>query len=1081
MANKQTIIGKTAPVPLGQQKAVNSLPVVFAEDQPPIPVEEQNKIQSEVALSLLGIPRAEVALGIFADVNTYDVNPSEWSQIPLENDPDTGTGVNHLEREAGAELVASEGRTTVLTSKRFFRYQPGRVSSSTMGVKMNRTLSTYDEATPNRNIMKGAPTIKKWGIFDKFDGYYFEIVNSGDNNDFRCIRRTQALTPSQPSGYSWNEVSALSGTSNIKEGNWGVVGVDPVIYRNGLCYVAAAIYDPSLCYSPSNVRAVESAPNTLSDYEPNSGYAVRLAYRNSSGAFVEHLAGRQFQFPLDQREPSTFTTLEYEGWKTNNQFLKPASQYIRLDAHCRWEDIVTNLSRGGGADFTSEIALSGDALSVAVNNARFGYDTDPSEANSGVKVWNLLVTVQGSAQITNGEFDSAFGTDSHRSAGKEYDTASTDPGTRNVTLKEWFKICVPPQYRTVYEWRPVRAMFSNDQLNGRSDNIVRWSDVSTANVDPTVIGVKRPGDQIKLNGQTLTDASVYDVDFTKVTMWKIDFSWYGAVGALFLCYVPVANGEARWVRVHHMRASNQLDVASLGNATLPITYLTHSGLSNGLPNNKSTLVKYGASYYIDGGDKGTVKLLSKSSDYSKSVSYGGIKTSVATVPASNYFSILASTVAQADKDQLIGAYLKADTTMRVIWVENDGGSNVRLYFNKSTTFLSNGSSIELIVPRRQRAMIALRAKDEVSNTTGTPIRNRIQLYPIKYGIGITDPSAESNIVTVNFIKNPLLITNNLNNSSLSQSYAITLYSISGSPQFGFNLGSGTVPREIISGTNISSGDFTTLQNILSADGTYLHAYMRGIGTGSVPVGGFPTNPSVSETSILVRFFRKGSKYYVQNYAAQNEPVTVYGSVLPVRMYTFNTQGTITPFTGFSLTGTYSQSGTTITVNVANHGYEPGESVGLIFTTGSSVSGVFAVVTSSSNSFTVISANSVNTSGNVTISVSHSKYEDQKKWNDTKLVGSFESIAQLSGASVSQDFRLSPVANTGSTIFSLYSNAGGAQYDLADYFAYNKEYISYPLTNEVDILCAYAMWESTSAISQPNTQLSIVNSLTWEEQ
>ncbi len=1017
MANKQTIIGKTAPVPLGQQKAVNSLPVVFAEDQPPIPVEEQNKIQSEVALSLLGIPRAEVALGIFADVNTYDVNPSEWSQIPLENDPDTGTGVNHLEREAGAELVASEGRTTVLTSKRFFRYQPGRVSSSTMGVKMNRTLSTYDEATPNRNIMKGAPTIKKWGIFDKFDGYYFEIVNSGDNNDFRCIRRTQALTPSQPTGIestgdAWNKVAALSGTSNIKGGNWGVVGVDPVIYRNGLCYVAAAIYDPSLCYSPSNVRAVESAPNTLSDYEPNSGYAVRLAYRNSAGAFVEHLAGRQFQFPLDQREPSTFTTLEYEGWKTNNQFLKPASQYIRLDAHCRWEDIVTNLSRGGGADFTSEIALSGDALSVAVNNARFGYDTDPSEANSGVKVWNLLVTVQGGTQISNGEFDAAFDTDSHRSAGKEYNTESTDPGTRNVTLKEWFKICVPPQYRTVYEWRPVRAMFSNDQLNGRSDNIVRWSDVSTANVDPTVIGVKRPGDQIELNGQTLTDASVYDVDFTKVTMWKIDFSWYGAVGALFLCYVPVANGEARWVRVHHMRASNQLDVASLGNATLPITYLTHSGLSNGLPNNKSTLVKYGASYYIDGGDKGTVKLLSKSSDYAKSVSYGGIKTSVATVPASNYFSILASTVPQADKDQLVGAYLKADTTMRVIWVENDGGSNVRLYFNKSTTFLSNGSSIELIVPRRQRAMVALRAKDEVSNTTGTPIRNRIQLYPIKYGIGITDPSTDSNIVTVNFIKNPLLITNNLNNSALSQSYAITLYSISGSPQFGFNLGSGTVPREIISGTNISSGDFTTLQGLLSADGSYLHAYMRGIGTGSVPVGGFPTNPSVSETSILVRFFRKGSKYYVQNYTAQNEPVTVYGSVLPVRMYTFNTQGTITPFTG---------------------------------------------------DFT------------------HTKYEDQKKWNETERVGSFESIAQLSGASVSQDFRLAPVANTGSIIFSLYSNAGGAQYDLTDYFAYNKEYISYPLTNEVDILCAYAMWESTSATSQPSTQLSIVNSLTWEEQ
>jgi hypothetical protein len=1023
MANRQTIIGKTAPVPLGQQRAVNSLPVVFAEDQPPIPVEEQNKIQSEVALSLLGIPRAEVSLGIFADVNTYDINPSEWSQVPLENDPDTGTGLNHLAQEAGAELVASEGRTTVLTSKRFFRYQPGRVSSSTMGVKMNRTLSTYNPATPSRNIMKGAPTIKKWGIFDKLDGYYFEIKNSGDSNDFVCVRRTQALTPSQPAGIestgdAWNRVAALSGTSNIKGGNWGVVGVDPVIYRNGLCYAAAAINDPTLCYAPEAVRAVEAAPSTLSDYESDSGYAVRMAYQDAGGAFVEHMVGRQFQFPFDQRESITYSAGDYESWRTGNLFLKPASQYIRLDAHCRWEDLVTNLSRGGGTSFSPEISLSGDSLEVSTNNARFGYDNAPSETNSGVKVWNLLVTVQGGTQISNAQYIAAFPTPHRTSA---YDVANANIGRKNVTLKEWFKICVPPQYRTVYEWRPVRAMFSNDQLNGLSNNVVRWSDVSTANVDPTEISVKRPGDKVILKGQTLTDASVYDVDFSKVTMWKIDFSWYGAVGALFLCYVPVGNGEARWVRVHHMRASNQLDVASLGNATLPITYLTHSGLNNGLPGNKSTLVKYGASHYIDGGDKGTVKLLSKSSDYAKDVAYSGLKTTVATAPVSNSFSILSSVVAQADKDQLVGSYLKTDTTMRVIWAENDSTNRVRLYFNKAATFLSNGNAIELIVPRRQRAMIALRAKDDVTNTTGTPIRNRIQLYPIKYGAGVTDSSSDSNILTLNFIKNPLLITNNLNNSTLAQTVSIVLYTTAGSPQLGFNLGSGTIPREVfatrtVGGVtevgNISGGDFTTLQGILASDGKYLHCYMRGIGTGSIPVGGFAATPSVSETPILVRFFRKGTKYYVQNYSAQNEPVTVYGSLLPVRMYNFNEQGTITNFTG---------------------------------------------------TFT------------------HSKYEDQKKWNESDRVGSFESIAQLSGASVSQDFRLAPVADTGSTIFSLYTNRGGSQYDLTDYFSYNKEYISYPLTNEVDILCAYAMWESTSATLQPTNRLSVVNSMTWEEQ
>ena len=76
------VVGRTAPVPPGQQTSANSVPVVIASDQSAIPVEEQNKQQSEVALSLLGIPRSEVALGIFADVNTYDVNPTEWSQFP---------------------------------------------------------------------------------------------------------------------------------------------------------------------------------------------------------------------------------------------------------------------------------------------------------------------------------------------------------------------------------------------------------------------------------------------------------------------------------------------------------------------------------------------------------------------------------------------------------------------------------------------------------------------------------------------------------------------------------------------------------------------------------------------------------------------------------------------------------------------------------------------------------------------------------------------------------------------------------------------------------------------------------------
>ena len=74
-----------------------------------------------------------------------------------------------------------------------------------------------------------------------------------------------------------------------------------------------------------------------------------------------------------------------------------------------------------------------------------------------------------------------------------------------------------------------------------------------------------------------------------------------------------------------------------------------------------------------------------------------------------------------------------------------------------------------------------------------------------------------------------------------------------------------------------------------------------------------------------------------------------------------------------------------------------------------------------------------------------------------------------------------LANTGNNVFSIYANKGGSQNDLEDYFAYNKEYISFPLTNEVDILGVYAHWESTSATSSPTSSIDIVNSLTWEEQ
>ena len=40
-----------------------------------------------------------------------------------------GHGLTHIPEESGALIEAPADETAILTSKRFFRYQPGRVSS----------------------------------------------------------------------------------------------------------------------------------------------------------------------------------------------------------------------------------------------------------------------------------------------------------------------------------------------------------------------------------------------------------------------------------------------------------------------------------------------------------------------------------------------------------------------------------------------------------------------------------------------------------------------------------------------------------------------------------------------------------------------------------------------------------------------------------------------------------------------------------------------------------------------------------------------------------------------------------------
>ena len=431
-------VGRTAPIPPGPQPASASLPVVIASDQEAVPVEVQNQQISEVSLSLLGIPRAETALGIFADVTTYDINPSEWQS-------EGGGTTTHIASESAAKVALGTAITNnfqTLGSRRFFRYQPGRVSSATFGIRCGTTTDRTD--------------IKKFGAFDKRDGYYIEAQGGGQTaigdkeTNLYCVRRTSALESNEPG----------IRTANVSDGDRGTAGTDLVIVRAGLTYVHAALFDRSLRAAGNNI--------------------------------------------------------------------------------------------GGNASSDGTATVAADFL------------------------------------------------------------------------------VVPNDYRYTYEYRVPRKFFSHDRLDGEnrtqyySDRTPGRSSFTVSisgTADSPIVAFGNSTAVVDENGDIATRQSVWNIDLSKVTMYKMEYSWYGAVGGHFLAYVPDSTtaGEARWVRMHHLRASNQLTSPSLGNPTLPLTYLVQKSTSG----NENALYKYGASYYIDGGDKGTVVARSQSNTADRSVTTTG--------------------------------------------------------------------------------------------------------------------------------------------------------------------------------------------------------------------------------------------------------------------------------------------------------------------------------------------------------------------------------------------------------------------------------------------------------------------------
>jgi|TARA_A200000159_G_scaffold71606_1_gene66472 hypothetical protein len=711
---------------------------------------------------------------------------------------------------------------------------------------------------------------------------------------------------------------------------------DLVILRDGLIMVHAGVYDPTLLKKRVKTPAqIDTTNNTLTLAE---GSVIIGQYVNYYGDCPELTDGK------------TYFVSEVQGPKGNTiTLMDPAvADFDQFDVTPSNNTPIT-LTGAGTNHFIETPVPFIHPLEYAKSFGLAGVE----ERYDGM--FPYMYTSSGTlpadpADVTMGYIDTAIDT--------SVDAASlrTQIDNLNFKYKTWVRDHVDPTYYSVYEYRVGRTRFSGDALDGGTRNSV-YSD----NVLDKKAGELFLGTGVSAQEQT----SVWDMDFSKVTMLKVEFSWYGAVGALFLAYVPVDNGEARWVRVHHLRCSNQLKISSLGNATLPITYLVYGGGSEsrfGVPNANrlqnpygsysESLVKYGASYYIDGGDRGTVRLFNHSSETPTDINGSRYKLGVDSTNATDPVTPI-MTVTNLDPDtQGFDApavntyYMNArvitgnsqDQNVKVIWVDGND-----LYLNKPVSAVS---TLNVIVDR-PALLYGLKTKDNITSGNGDDVRNRVQVYPTRLSAG-SDGTTNAKMT---LIKTPTFQT-----------------TIGTSGSFTVNSNVDLNQQYLLS---------TTTTDYLSQNGDFTYGYFRA-----------SLNGSETLISVLGRLEKANDNYYFY-------PSEIYNGTLE-----------LASGASFLKEGVFDPNGN--------------------------------VLTSSETTF------------------------------EKERLSSVEVALRAQ----------TPIPGTGTELASYYIAPGAEEFDLATYFDYNKEYISYPLTDQLETLFLATFSNNTNS----NTPLvSLSASLTWEEQ
>ena len=562
---------------------------------PTFPVEEQFAAFSEVSTTILGYPKAEEQLGLFSNVSSYGLDDDEFLFYRRDdNIYQPSSWVNRKNRIYGNHYRS--------------RYREAKEESAII-VESFRTPYSYPYGPDFANGFSAESYVRfnnflKIGalLFDEYKDDDFgysqnflpyvanhvtlnNIVN-GANAVYQTINGEQYLINSFINGEQIRRTDTQAIIGTVRQYRTQ----DKVLHFNE--EIGLILTEENLQEIPIEGVSSDTTATIVSD----------MTFNNSDAFFSNMLT------PL------------------NPAYANSAAFFGQVDTWTEtWRDIGrNNFDKLNGAPLDSDevnanplvqkfivqaLDLTGDDINV-YQNSRPGYSTSQTS--------RAYLESRKSFRYQPGRISGyTFGV-----------RASNDARDDNNVIIEWgigndtddlvfqirgsnFSIVRRSVVPLSDEVLAKNQLFPEDQvlIAKDSQNNEVFTGLENKEVYETVITRDRwNGDPLNGNGP-----SGYNWVAENVTMYKIEFGWYGAIGVQFYAYVPIGGGDARWVKLHRLVIENQLGQPCMGD---PYYKFKYSLIINDHLNVRTPqyIYKYGTSCYIDGGDEGTVRVASATSN-----------------------------------------------------------------------------------------------------------------------------------------------------------------------------------------------------------------------------------------------------------------------------------------------------------------------------------------------------------------------------------------------------------------------------------------------------------------------------------